>query len=156
MMETTNPRLAGALAAMALLVAACATQPVTTATAEAPMTVDEILASAPRAEKDSDTVNCLHRDAYTDIEVINPELLLFHGRSDRLWLNRLRQSCVGLRQDHTLALDMRNGRLCDLDSVSGVDVLGGHYLPGARCSLGKFDPVSPEQADLLKAQLSRR
>ena len=156
MMETTNPRLAGALAAMALLVAACATQPVTTAPVEAPMTVDEILASAPQAEKDSDTVNCLHRDAYTDIEVINPELLLFHGRSDRLWLNRLRQSCVGLRQDHTLALDMRNGRLCDLDSVSGVDILGGHYLPGARCSLGKFDPVSPEQADLLKAQLSRR
>lgn len=156
MMETTNPRLAGALAAMALLVAACATQPVTTATVETPMTVDEILASAPQAEKDSDTVNCLHRDAYTDIEVINPELLLFHGRSDRLWLNRLRQSCVGLRQDHTLALDMRNGRLCDLDSVSGVDILGGHYLPGARCSLGKFDPVSPEQADLLKAQLSRR
>ena len=156
MMETTNPRLAGALAAMGLLVAACATQPVTTAPVEAPMTVDEILASAPQAEKDSDTVSCLHRDAYTDIEVINPELLLFHGRSDRLWLNRLRQSCVGLRQDHTLALDMRNGRLCALDSVSGVDILGGHYLPGARCSLGKFDPVSPEQADLLKAQLSRR
>ena len=156
MMEATNPKLAGALAAAALLVAACATQPVTTETVGAPMTVDEILASAPQAERDSGTVNCLHRDAYTDIEVINPGLLLFHGRSDRLWLNRLRQSCAGLRQDHTLALDMRNGRLCDLDSVSGVDVLGGHYLPGARCSLGKFDPVSPEQADLLKAQLSRR
>ena len=120
------------------------------------MPVDEILASAPRPERDSGPVNCLQRDAYTDIEVINPELLLFHGRSDRLWLNRLGQSCTGLRLDHTLALDMRHGRLCHLDTVSGVDMLGGHYLPGARCSLGKFDPVSPEQADRLKAELSER
>lgn len=155
MMDATNPRLAGALVATVLLGAACATQPVATGTAVAPMTVDEILASAPAPEHDPGSANCLHREAYTDIEVINSELLLFHGRSDRLWLNRLGQSCTGLRMDHTLALDMRNGRLCHLDTVSGVDMLGGHYLPGARCSLGKFDPVSPEQADLLKAELSR-
>ena len=155
MMDATNPRLAGVLVATVLLAAACATQPVATATAAAPMTVDEILASAPPPEHDPGSANCLHREAYTDIEVLNSELLLFHGRSDRLWLNRLGRSYPGLRLDHTLALDMRHDRLCHLDTVSGVDMLGGHYLPAARCSLGKFDPVSPEQADLLKAELSR-
>lgn len=155
-MDVTNPKLAGALAVTALLAAACATQPSATETTGQPVTVEQILASAPQPENGSSTVNCLHRDAYTDIEVINPELLLFHGRSHRLWLNRLRQSCPGLHLDHTLAFDMRHGRLCHLDTVSGADILGGRYLPGARCSLGKFDPVSPEQADLLKAELSQR
>lgn len=156
MMDVTHPKLAGALAATALLAAACATQPLATESVGQPVTVEEVLASVPQLETDSGPVNCLHRDAYTDIEVINPELLLFHGRSHRLWLNRLRQSCPGLHLDHTLAFDMRHGRLCHLDTVSGADILGGRYLPGARCSLGKFDPVSPEQADLLKAELSRR
>lgn len=156
MMDVTNARLAGAIAAMTLLAAACAIPPSVTETTGRPVTVEEILASAPQSENDSGPVNCLHRDAYTDIEVINPELLLFHGRSHKLWLNRLRQSCPGLHLDHTLAFDMRHGRLCHLDTVSGADILGGRYLPGARCSLGKFDPVSPEQADLLKAELSQR
>ena len=156
MMQTTNPRLAGAVAATALLLAACATQPLATEAVGTSMTVDEILASAPPPGNGSGTVNCLQRDAYRDVEVVNPEVLLFHGRDDRVWLNRLRQSCPGLRLDHTLAFDMRHGRLCHLDTVSGVDMLGGRYMPGARCSLGKFDPVSPEQADLLKAELSRR
>lgn len=120
-----------------------------------PPTVDEILASAPQSDGDAQSVSCLRSGAYTEVEVINPELLLFRGRGERMWLNRMRQACVGLRLDDALAFEMRNSRLCELDTIRGIDSFGGYWsATSAGCSLGSFDPVSPEQADLLKTELS--
>lgn len=137
------------------LTGACATQPETGEEEEQPLTVEEILASAPKPEDYSDPVTCLNRYAYDDVEVINRDLLLFHGRRGKVWLNRLRNACIGLRRDDTLAFDMRDSRLCDLDTFASVDTFGGPLeRTSARCSLGKFEPVSPEQAQLLKEGLS--
>ena len=137
------------------LLTACATQPEAGQEEEQPLTVEDILASAPQPEDYSDPVTCLHRDAYVDIDVINRELLVFHGRRGKAWLNRLRNACVGLRREDILAFDMRDRRLCDLDSFSSVDTFGGPLeRTSALCSLGKFEPISPEQAKLLKEGLS--
>ncbi|MDE0056250.1 MAG: hypothetical protein OXP28_17585 [Gammaproteobacteria bacterium] len=156
-MKTSNLNLgmAAALAAAGLVLGACATQPQPVADATPSPSVDEILASAPQPDGNSRPVSCLPDTAYTDVEVINPELLLFHGLGDRMWLNQTRQACLGSRIDPVLAFDMRRGRLCDLDSVAVADNIGGHWSTGAACSLGKFAPVSPEQAELVRAELSR-
>ena len=151
-----NLGMTAALAAAAVLIGACATQPRPVADGTPSPSVDEILASAPQPNGDSRPVRCLPDAAYTDVEVINPELLLFHGIGDRMWLNRTRQACLGSRIDPVLAFDMRRGRLCDLDSVAVADNLGGYWSTGAACSLGKFAPVSPEQAALVRVELSRR
>ena len=146
---------ATAIAVASLLLGACATQSQPAANRAPPPTVDEILASAPQPDGDAQSVSCLRSSAYTEVEVINPELLLFHGRGERMWLNRMRQACVGLRLDDALAFEMRNSRLCELDTVRGIDSFGGYWsATSAGCSLGSFDPVSPEQADLLKTELS--
>ena len=144
---------------IAALLAGCATQPETAQQEqeeEQPLTVEEILAQAPKPEDYSDPVTCLNRFAYQDVDVINKELLLFYGRRDKVWLNRLRNPCIGLRREDTLAFDMRDNRLCDLDTFSGVDTFGGPLeRTSARCSLGKFEPVSLEQAQLLKEGLAQ-
>ena len=146
---------ATAIAVASLLLGACATQSQPAADRAPPPTVDEILASAPRPDGDVQSVSCLRSSAYTEVEVINPALLLFHGRGERMWLNRMRQACVGLHLDDALAFEMRNSRLCELDTVRGIDNFGGYWsATSAGCSLGSFDPVSPEQADLLKTELS--
>ena len=141
------------------LLSACATGPVPGQLGqeedEQPLTVEEILASAPQPEDYSDPVTCLRRDTYQEVDVINRELLVFHGRRGKAWLNRLRNTCIGLRPDDTLAFDMRDGRLCDLDSFSSIDSFGGPMeRTSARCSLGKFEPISPEQAELLREGLA--
>ena len=139
------------------LLGACATQPETAAEAaeEQPLTVEEILAAAPNPEDYSDPATCLNRYVYQGVDVINRELLLFEGRRGKVWLNRLRSPCVGLRPHDTLAFDMRDNRLCDLDTFSAIDRFGGPMeRTSARCSLGKFEPVSPEQAQMLKEGLS--
>ena len=139
-----------------LLAAGCAAQPESGEDQPEPLSVEDILASAPRPEDYTDSLTCLHRDAYEDVEVINRELVLFHGRRGKVWLNRLRQPCIGLRTDDALMFDMRNSRLCDLDTFSSIDVFRGPLERGsARCGLGKFETISPEQAAALKEGLSR-
>ena len=140
-----------------LSAAGCATQAEPRADDQEPLTVKDILASVPNPEDYSESVTCLHRDSYVQIEVINRELLLFHGRRDRVWLNRLRRPCLGLNRDDTLGFDMRNSRLCDLDTFSSFDTFGrGPERSSALCSLGKFEIISPEQANALIEGLSRR
>ncbi len=150
-----NLGMAAALVATGLLLGACATQTQPVADRTTPPSVDEILASAPQPDGRSGPVSCLPNTAYTDIEVVTPELLLFHGRGDRMWLNQTRQACLGTRVDPVLAFEMRDRRLCDFDSVAVAHNLGGYWSTAVPCSLGKFDPVSPEQAELVKAELSR-
>lgn len=156
-MKSLNLNLgkAAVLAAAGLVLGACATQPQPVADGAPSPSIDEILASALQPDGDSRSVSCLPGTAYTEVEVINPELLLFHGRGDRMWLNRTRQACLGSRIDPVLAFDKRNTRLCDLDSVAVAHNLGGYWSTGVPCSLGKFDPISPEQADLVRAELSK-
>lgn len=151
-----NLRMAAALAATGLLLGACATQPQSVADGTPSPSVDEILASALLPNGNSEPARCLPGTAYTDVEVINPELLLFHGLGDRMWLNRTRQACLGSRIDPVLAFDKRRSRLCDLDSVAVADNIGGYWSTGVGCSLGKFNRISPEQAELVRAELSMR
>ena len=150
-----NLGMAAAWVVAGLVLGACATQPQPVADGTPSPSVEEILAGAPQPNGNSRPVRCLPDTAYTDVEVINSELLLFHGLGDRMWLNRTRSACLGSRIDPVLAFDMRERRLCDLDSVAVADNLGGYWSKGAGCSLGRFAPVSPEQAELVRAELSR-
>ena len=54
------------------------------------------------------------------------------------------------------ALRGLRAHMCDLDSVAVADNLGGYWSTGTACSLGKFAPVSPEQAELVRVELSSR
>ena len=154
-MKTSNLNLGMAAALAAVLVlGACATQPQPVADRTSSPSIDEILASATQPNGNSGAVRCLPETAYTDVEVMNSELLLFRGLGDRMWLNRTRQACLGSRVDPVLAFDMRDRRLCALDSVAVADNLGGYWSTGAACSLGKFAPVSPEQVELVRMELS--
>ena len=137
------------------LLTACASQPESVRDGAQPLTVEEILASSPQPEDYSDPVSCLSRNAYLQVDVINRKLLVFHGRRGKAWLNRLRSACIGVRREDTLAFDLRNGRLCDLDTFSSIDAFGGSMeRSSARCSLGKFEPISLEQAEMLKEGLA--
>ena len=136
---------ATAIAVAGLLLGACAAQPQPICRADA--VPDRRRDTRERSRNRTVTtrsVSCLRSSAYTKVEVINPELLLFHGRGERMWLNRMRQACVGLHLDDALAFEMRNSRLCELDTVRGIDNFGGYWsATGAGCSLGSFDPRLP-------------
>jgi hypothetical protein len=110
----------------------------------------EIL-SAP-AEDEKAAVRCIRSMDYDRVEVLDDLRVVFHGRGDKRWLNQLRIRCPGLRKRDTLQFEMRSMRLCEMDSFRSIDP-SGFGMPGASCSLGSFEPVSPGQVQMLKDAL---
>lgn len=145
--------LPGMLAAA--IAAGCASGPVQEPAAEsAPLSVEEILAAAPRAEDYGQSTRCLSTNAYMNVDVLDNQTLVFRGRGGRAWLNRLRRPCIGLRRDDALRFELHENRLCSLDSFTGIDAFMGSLERGsAICSLGEFETISREQAAALKEAL---
>lgn len=100
------------------------------------------------------TERCLSTHQYRSVEVLDENHLLFTGTSrDRLWLNKLRSRCPGLRRNDTLAFELRNNRLCNLDTATVVDRFLFWERTGPTCSLGEFQQLTPGQAELLREAL---
>jgi hypothetical protein len=74
-----------------------------------------------------------------------------NGRGEKRWLNQLRVRCPGLRRHATLQFEMRSMRLCEMDGFKSVDP--GFGDRSGNCSLGKFEPISPDQEQMLKDAL---
>ena len=112
----------------------------------------EILSAPAEDENDWAAVRCIRSMDYDRVEVLDSLRVVFHGRGDKRWLNQLRIRCPGLRKRDTLQFEMRSTRLCEMDSFRSIDP-SGFGMPGASCSLGSFEPVSPDQVQMLKDAL---
>ena len=64
---------------------------------EPQMTAEEILANPLSEEAYEQSSRCLSTGRYRRIEVMNNQILIFHGRGDNMWLNILPNRCMGLQ-----------------------------------------------------------
>lgn len=136
---------------MALIAAGCAAKAEKKA---APLTVDEILANSLTESDYGKEERCLQLSDYQKIRVLDKRHLLFEGRGDKVWLNKLRIDCPGLRRNAVLQLDVRNTRVCNLDSVTSIEVRRFYVDKlSATCSLGPFVQIPREQAEFLKKEV---
>jgi hypothetical protein len=90
--------------------------------------------------------------AYDNVEILNDQMLVFHGRQkDKLWLNQLAGRCPGLRQNMTLKFELHQDQACNLDTFNGVEHIFWFWQnTTGSCSLGKFQPVTPDQVNMVK------
>jgi len=112
-------------------------------------TIADILSQPLAAEEYAEEERCLSRHYYDHVDVLDDQHVLFKGSGDKLWLNKLRNRCVGLRSNDILQFRMRDNRVCDLDTFEAVS----SFMWGVRsgtCSLGKFSPVTPEQVEAIE------
>jgi len=93
---------------------------------------------------------CLSTHAYRSVEVLDDQHVLFRGSGDKLWLNKLRSRCVGLRPNETLRFELRNNRVCELDNFQSFDSFMHAARFSGNCTLGPFQPVTPEQAEAIQ------
>lgn len=151
-----NARGYGALLAIVLLLAGCAAAEAEREEQQAQEaakkeTIQDIL-SQPLADEDySEDERCLSTYTYRSVDVLDDQHVLFKGSGDRLWLNTLRQRCVGLRSQDSLRFELRDHRLCDMDRFQSVDTFGFMSRTSATCTLGKFMPVTAEQVEAIEA-----
>jgi hypothetical protein len=149
--------LAAALAAGALT--GCASDPAETAAAQQEVAeqIDTIL-TQPLGEEDyGGGERCISTNLYDSVEVLDTRHVLFKGRGNRLWVNTLRNTCVGLRKRDVLQFDIRGSQICNLDTFTAMsNAFFGWQRTSATCSLGDFSPVTAEQVAMIEAALDTK
>jgi len=145
----------------ALLASGCASSP--PGPAEVPRA--EALEDIPSQPLDVDEYGkprrCISQYAYRDFEPLGERFLVFEGPGGKLWLNELRGRCPGLDRSSTLAFRNRGFQLCELDQFKVTDWFAWEryqrwpwrWMDGIPCTLGKFQPISAEQLEALRATL---
>lgn len=96
-----------------------------------------------------DAERCLGITRIRDMDVLDSRNILFRTRPDQVYLNTLPRSCGGLTRFKTISYKTSLHELCDVDIITVLNDVGGGYMPGASCGLGKFYPISNEDADRL-------
>lgn len=153
------------LAAVAALVAGCASAPETAERRErVEQTVADIL-NEPLPEGAYDTSRrCVSRTSLRDVEILSDRHLLLESPRGTFWLNELRGRCPDLRSHRTLVFEPHGLQLCDMDRFKVTDFWywpryqrwPWRWFEGVSCTLGRFHPVTEEQVSSLRAALRPR
>lgn len=83
-------------------------------------------------------------------DVVDDYTILFYMRSKDVYVNRLKYRCPGLKNEHTFMYRTSMSQLCDLDVITVLYDYGFGFTPGASCGLGRFYPISRDEAKELK------
>ena len=121
--------------------------------------LDALLAETLPEEAYRETKRCLSRYDYRKISILNQEYLLF-SKGDRYWLNKLRHRCVSLNHNMILTTNVKGtSSICQSDHVyttsrfdleRGFDSSGRPIAAQGVCTLGEFESITAEQAELLR------
>ena len=118
------------LAALARLVA------VTIASQAAPAAADDDVIESYESRQ------CIKISAIKSMRVVNDEDVLFYMLGRKFYLNTLRPPCIGLASAKWYSFKADSGQLCERDRIK--------FFHGARsCPLGRFQPISREDAEAL-------
>ena len=80
--------------------------------------VDVILENPLQEEDYREERNCLWRRQVKDVEVIDENLLVFHGRiRGKIWLNKLSRECRGLHRNMIINTTSQGGSICRMSLV---------------------------------------
>ena len=117
----------------------------------------EAILSAPLDDKDyQQRRNCLRMRAIDDVEVLDDELVVFHGRQNKLWLNQLSTRCLGLREDMLVELRGYAGSICRLDRFIARPRFSPMGAINAHCRLGSFETIDAVQVEALREAIEAR
>lgn len=93
---------------------------------------------------------CIDTRRISTAQIIDKQNILFRMRDRSIYHNELPHSCPGLRRGKTISYRTSISRLCSNDFITLLDSYGRGLSRGASCGLGKFYPISKEEAKALK------
>src|SRR5690606_6215645 len=107
------------------------------------------------AQESDEMVNCVSLSRVDRTEVIDDNTILFYMRGNEIYRNVLPHRCPGLHREQQFMYRVTTSQLCSVDVITVLDNIGGRFMPGASCGLGKFQPISEEAAEEIKAIAER-
>ncbi|MBR9909638.1 MAG: hypothetical protein GYB33_04695 [Gammaproteobacteria bacterium] len=96
------------------------------------------------------TERCLSLTRINSTRVLDNQRIAFHLSGKKVYINVLPRPCPGLRKDSTIMYRVTMSQLCDMDLITVLDPMGGGFMPGASCGLGKFVPATSEDLKPLR------
>jgi hypothetical protein len=99
---------------------------------------------------DAEAERCILINRIRNTYVLDDQRILFYMRGKEVYLNQLPRRCAGLGLERRFMYRTSLSQLCDLDTISVLRSFGGGFMQGATCGLGKFQPITEEDADALR------
>ena len=96
---------------------------------------------------------CIDTRRISASEIIDDQNILFRMRDHTIYHNELPRRCPGLSRNKIISYRTTIGRLCSHDNITLLDRFGTGLSRGPSCGLGKFRPISNEEAQALKGEI---
>jgi hypothetical protein len=101
-------------------------------------------------EIDEEARSCISSRTIRKTAIVDDRTIIFYSSHDKAYLNTLPRACHGLKREDRFSYRSSVGQICDLDSIRVLSDFGGRLQEGIACGLGKFIPMSHEDADALR------
>ena len=95
----------------------------------------------PEAKPVGDAVNCLPLNQIQETRVRSDSIIDFRTSGKKWYRNTLPNSCPSLGFEERFSYRTSLSELCSVDTIAVLHSYGGSLQEGARCGLGKFQPV---------------
>jgi len=86
--------------------------------------------------------HCISIVRISDTQIIDNQHIRFNMNGGPDYINELPNMCPGLSPNSTFMYKTSLNELCDLDIITLLENIGGGFVRGPSCGLGKFVPVS--------------
>ncbi len=93
---------------------------------------------------------CVNMRTVSRTEIIDDPSILFYMRNGVIYRNYLPRRCSGLAREERFSYSTTVSRLCDMDTITVLYNHGVGLSSGPSCGLGKFYPISKDEAQALK------
>ena len=93
---------------------------------------------------------CVNMRTVSRTEIIDDQTILFYMRGGEIYRNYLPHRCSGLAREERFSYSTTISRLCDMDTITVLYNYGVGLSSGPSCGLGKFYPISKDEAQALK------
>jgi hypothetical protein len=103
---------------------------------------------------DINAKSCIRVRSLRSTKVIDDLNIIFYMVGSTVYHNILPRQCHGLAREDRFGYEVRSGNLCNLDTIRILYQAGTRMQEGNACRIGKFHPITKEDADALKEKLS--
>ena len=93
---------------------------------------------------------CIDTRRISNTRIVDEQNILFYMRGGDIFHNELPRACMGLRNGKTISYRTSLSRLCSNDLITLLDSFGMGMSRGPSCAIGKFRPVSKEEAEAIR------
>lgn len=96
-------------------------------------------------EKSAEEKKCVPINRISSTKVLDNQRIKFEMDGGSDYINMLPRKCPGLNKNTPIMYKTSLNQLCDLDTITVLNTVGGGFMRGATCGLGSFEPFVEEE-----------